>query len=113
MTRQSSPRPATAARPKRAPIATAPRDGSLVRVAIRASDQGPAELDTVRWAKSETSGQEGWVAFDSDPDARIVYADSELAYWLPLPSQATPQRRPTRKPAKPARSEDESDGSAI
>jgi hypothetical protein len=97
---------------KRAPIATAPRDGSLVRVAIRASEQGPAELDTVRWAKSASSGQEGWVAFDSDPDARIVYSDGELAYWLPLPSQAAP-RRPARRRTKRAPTTDESDGSAI
>ena len=98
-------------KPRRAPIATAPRDGSLVRVALRASEQGPAELDTVRWAKSATSGQEGWVAFDSDPEARVVYSDGELAYWLPLPSQTAPAR--PQGGAKPANSEDESDGSAI
>ena len=112
MTRQSSPRPGAQPKAKRAPIATAPRDGSLVRVAIRASEQGPAELDTVRWAKSASSGQEGWVAFDSDPDARIVYSDGELAYWLPLPSQAAP-RRPARRRTKRAPTTDESDGSAI
>ena len=94
-------------------MATAPRDGSLVRVAIRASEQGPAEFDTVRWAKSASSDQEGWVAFDSDPDARIVYSDGELAYWLPLPSQ-TAKRRPTRAAPKPSAStEDEIDGSSI
>ena len=82
-----------------------------MRVAVRASEQGPAEFDTVRWARSATSGEEGWVAFDSDPEARIVYSDSELAYWLPLPSQ-TPSRRPTRAP-KPTPGPDESDGSAI
>ena len=100
-------------KPRRAPIATAPRDGSLVRVALRASEQGPAELDTVRWAKSATSGQEGWVAFDSDPDARVVYADSELAYWLPLPSQIAPARPPSSTKPSAASSEEESDGSAI
>ena len=112
MTRQSSPRPGGQPKAKRATMATAPRDGSLVRVAIRASEQGPAELDTVRWAKSASSGQEGWVAFDSDPDARIVYSDCELAYWLPLPSQTAPPRR-ARSPAKRASATDESDGSAI
>ena len=94
------------------PIATAPRDGSLVRVAIRASEQGPAELDTVRWTRSPTSGQEGWVAFDSDPGARIVYSDGEIAYWLPLPSQTVPQPRPGRA-ARRGSEPDESDGSAI
>ncbi len=112
MPRPTPSRPGTPAKPKRAPIATAPRDGSLVRVALRASEQGPAELDTVRWAKSASSGQEGWVAFDSDPDARIVYSDSELAYWLPLPSQTAPRRRP-RGPGKRTPATDESDGSAI
>jgi hypothetical protein len=98
-------------RPRRAPIATAPRDGSLVRVAIRASEQGPAEFDTVRWSRSETSGQEGWVAFDSDPDARIVYSDGEIAYWLPLPSQTAKRARARR--SRPKGTQDESDGSAI
>jgi hypothetical protein len=111
MARTTSPRPTSPTKPRRAPIATAPRDGSLVRVAVRASEQGPAEFDTVRWARSATSGEEGWVAFDSDPEARIVYSDSELAYWLPLPSQ-TPSRRPPRA-AKPIPGPDESDGSAI
>jgi hypothetical protein len=100
-----------AVQPEHAPIATAPRDGSLVRVALWASEQGPAEFDTVRWARSATSGEEGWVAFDSDPDARIVYADNEIAYWLPLPSQTAP-RRPEQAPTSPA-GPDESDGSAI
>jgi len=108
MPHQSSDKPQN---PGRAPIATAPRDGSLVRVALWASEQGPAEFDTVRWARSATSGEEGWVAFDSDADARIVYADSEIAYWLPLPSQ-TAARRP-RRSSKPPAGPDESDGSAI
>ena len=111
MARENATPPKAPPKPRRAPIATAPRDGSLVRVALRASEQGPAELDTVRWAKSASTGQEGWVAFDSDPQARVVYSDGELAYWLPLPSQAAPAR-PRRK-AKPTNSEDESDGSAI
>ena len=111
MTRENPTPSKTPPKPRRAPIATAPRDGSLVRVALRASEQGPAELDTVRWSKSASTGQEGWVAFDSDPEARVVYSDSELAYWLPLPSQNAPAR-PRRK-AKPAGRDDESDGFAI
>ncbi len=111
MARIAAPRPVSSAKPRRAPIATAPRDGSLVRVALWASEQGPAEFDTVRWSRSATSGEEGWVAFDSDPEARIVYSDGEIAYWLPLPSQ-TAARRPRRAP-KPPREPGESDGSAI
>ncbi len=111
MARTAASRPTAPEKLKRAPIATAPRDGSLVRVALWASEQGPAELDTVRWARSASSGEEGWVAFDSDPEARIVYSDSEIAYWLPLPSQA-PSRRPS-PPSKATPDTDESDGSAI
>ena len=111
MSRQLSTAPVNLAKPEQAPIATAPRDGSLVRVALWASEQGPAEFDTVRWARSATSGEEGWVAFDSDPDARIVYSDNEIAYWLPLPSQTT-ARRPEQAPMSPA-GPDESDGSVI
>jgi hypothetical protein len=112
MTRQSTPRSGASVRARRAPIATAPRDGSLVRIAVRASEQGPAELDTVRWARSAASGEEGWVAFDSDAEARVVYADSEIAYWLPLPSQVR-ARRPPGTAAKRRGEPDESDGSAI
>src|SRR5690606_37659818 len=72
---------------KFAPMESAPRDGTLVLVALHASEQGPAEVDAVRWAQSARSGEEGWVANDSDPFARIVYAETELTGWLPLPTQ--------------------------
>ena len=94
------------------PMATAPRDGSVVLVAVRATEQGAVEYDAVRFARSAQSGEEAWVAIDSDPDMRIAYVESELAYWLPLPTQL-PELRSRR--ATPARSSppDESDGSAI
>jgi hypothetical protein len=94
------------------PMATAPRDGSVVLVAVRASEQGAVEYDAVRFARSAQSGEEAWVAIDSDPDMRIAYAESELAFWLPLPTQL-PELRSRR--ATPALSPppDESDGSAI
>lgn len=72
---------------KWAPMRTAPRDGSLVLARVRASEQGPAEVDAVRWAVSARSGEEGWVANDSDPFARVVYGEGELAGWSPLPTQ--------------------------
>lgn len=95
-----------------ASMASAPRDGSLVLVRIRASEQGPAEIDAVRFAKSARSGEEGWVANDSDPHARIVYAEGELAAWMPLPTQL-PKLRSSRDTAPPPAPLDESDGSAI
>ncbi|HZP21134.1 MAG TPA: hypothetical protein VFB16_13105 [Bauldia sp.] len=105
----------TPSRPRarnRAPISTAPRDGSLVRVAIRASEQGPAEFDTVRFAQSARSGEGGWLASDSDPEARIVYSDSELAYWIPLPGQE-PAASPSPKEDASGGGDDEADGSGV
>jgi hypothetical protein len=95
------------------PMRTAPRDGTLVLVKIRATEQGPGEFDMVRWAKSARSEEEGWVAADSDPFARVVYAEGELAYWMPLPSQL-----PTLRSARVAANDDtpgpeESDGSGV
>jgi len=101
-----------AARTDRQPMRTAPRDGSLVRVAVRASEQGPAEFDVVRWAQSARSGEGGWISSDSDPDARIIYAEGELAYWVPLPSQVPAGHNDGG--ARPESGEaDEGDGSAI
>ena len=98
---------------KFAPMATAPRDGTLVLVAIHASEQGPAEVDAVRWAQSARSGEEGWVANDSDPFARVVYAETELSGWLPLPTQRpalhSQKKSGERAPAGP----DETDGGGI
>ena len=77
---------------KWAPMSAAPKDGTLVLVRVRATEQGPGEVDAVRWARSARSGEESWVANDSDPYARVVYAESELAGWLPLPTQMPPLR---------------------
>jgi hypothetical protein len=81
---------------------------------IRATEQGPDEHDMVRWAKSARSGEESWVATDSDPFARVAYADSELAAWMPLPTQL-PKLRSQRShpPATGSTNSDETDGSAI
>ena len=104
------------ASPKWASMSTAPRDGSLVLVRVRASEQGPAEVDAVRWAISARSGEEGWVANDSDPFARVAYGEGELAGWSPLPTQL-PTLRSERLAAgdPPPRSgtPDEADGGGI
>lgn len=95
------------------PMASAPRDGTLVLVAIRASEQGPAELDAVRWAQSARSGEEGWVANDSDPFARFVYSEAELTGWSPLPTQMPELRSARATSGKRDPDPEESDGAGI
>ena len=73
--------------PAVAPIETAPRDGTLVQVWLKASEQGPSQMDVVRWARSAVSGEGAWVARDSDSEARVAYSDADLEGWLPLPTQ--------------------------
>ena len=97
---------------KFAPMSTAPRDGTLVLVAIHASEQGAAEVDAVRWAQSARSGEEGWVANDSDPFARIIYGEPELSGWLPLPTQLPELRSQKQSPKSPP-GPDEADGGGI
>jgi hypothetical protein len=75
------------------PMATAPKDGTRILAALRASEQGPAEVDVVRWARSTPGGEKGWIAADSDPNLVIVYAEVELTDWMPLPSPL-PKLRP-------------------
>jgi hypothetical protein len=67
-------------------LASAPRDGTRVLVMIRASEQGPAEVDVARWARPDRSQEACWIAADSDHDCAIVYADSDLEGWMALPS---------------------------
>lgn len=100
--------------PTWAPMASAPRDGTLVLVKVRATEQGPSEIDAVRFATSARSGEESWVANDSDPFARVVYAEAELAAWMPLPTQL-PKLRSAKntEPAPPADTIDERDGSGV
>jgi len=66
---------------------SAPRDGTLVKVWLKASEQGPAQMDVVRWATSARSEEGAWVASDSDQLARVIYSDADLECWVPLPTQ--------------------------
>ena len=42
-------------------MARAPRNGTRILVEIRASEQGPAEVDLVRWEAGERGGEGGCV----------------------------------------------------
>ena len=98
-------------------MASAPRDGTKVLVAVRESEQGAAEVDVVRWAKPERSAEECWIAVDSDPGCVIAYEEAELSLWMPLPSPL-PRLRSARSAAAPPASakqgnHDEIGGSGI
>ncbi|SCB59103.1 holo-[acyl-carrier protein] synthase [Rhizobium aethiopicum] len=67
-------------------MASAPRDGSRILVTIRASEQGPAEVDLAYWSHGDQFGGEGWRASDSSPGHIIEYAEPELKCWMPMPS---------------------------
>jgi hypothetical protein len=67
-------------------MASAPQDGTLVLIAIRESEQGPAQVDVARWAKPARGHEKCWVSADSAPDCPIIYAEGELAFWMPLPT---------------------------
>ena len=75
-------------------MATAPKDGSRVLVVIRASEQGPADVDVVRWTRPRRAPDECWVSTDSSADCAIVYEDWEVAFWMPLPSSIAPVKTP-------------------
>ncbi len=96
-------------------MSTIPRDGTRVLVEIRASEQGGAEVDMVRWAKPDRLGEACWMAVDSDPDCVIAYEEAELRSWMPLPTplpKLRSSRNLTHLPAA-ARTDDEIGGSGI
>lgn len=94
------------------PMARAPKDGSRILVVIRASEQGPSDVDVVRWGRPKRSGDDCWVSTDSSHDCAIIYEEVELAFWMPLPSTIAPVRTPdlaSRLPEVP----EETGGSGI
>lgn len=95
------------------PIETAPRDGSRILVMLRASEQGPAEVDLAHWEESPRSGDACWIASDSDPDCEIIYPESDLAYWMPLPMPTPKLRAGRARPATRPSDIFEMDGSSI
>ena len=69
-------------------MAEAPRDGARVIVALRDTEQGPAEVDVARWARPPRADYHCWIASDSDKDCTIAYDESELLCWMPLPASS-------------------------
>jgi hypothetical protein len=65
---------------------TAPRDGTRILVALKPTEQGPGTSDVARWARPHPREDECWVASDSDLECVIVYADSDLDGWMPMPT---------------------------
>ena len=70
---------------------TAPRDGSRILVTVSSSEQGPAEVDVVYWARADQYGMEGWRSADSHPGQIVGYADPELRCWMPMPAAGLAQ----------------------
>lgn len=86
------------------PMSAAPRDGSRILVVIRASEQGPSDVDVVRWTQGRRTGEPCWMSSDSTHDCAIIYEDWEVAYWMPLPTGLPAVRTPdlaARLPAFP------------
>ncbi len=96
-------------------MASAPKDGSRILASIRSTEQGPTEVDVVRWSKPNRANDPCWTSTDSSYDCAIMYEDWELAFWMPLPSGLPIVKTPglaARLPAAPETS-DEFDGSGI
>ena len=92
-------------------MASAPRDGRKILVAVGSTEQGPAELDVVHWGIDPSSG-ESWIASDSDDGAVFAYGDAELSGWMYLPAKLPPLRnRQAERRVAPGPAE--GDGSGI
>ena len=96
-------------------MAKAPKDGTRILVSIRSTEQGPTEVDVVRWSKPKRASDYCWTSTDSSHDCAIMYEDWELAFWMALPSGMPIVKTPglaARLPTPPPAS-DEVDGSGI
>ena len=93
---------------------SAPRDGTNVLVQIRASEQGPAETDLVRWGVPEHASEECWISADADAGAGVFYNDGELTGWAPATAQSSkPRLVPEPPKGSRRRPKLEVDGSGI
>ncbi len=90
-------------------MSTAPKDGSRIIVVIRAGEQGPADIDVVRWDRPRRNADLCWTSTDSSHDCAIVYEDWEVSFWMPLPSTLPPSKTPSlmaRLPLVPSAGDD-------
>jgi len=96
-------------------MAVAPRDGSRILVAVRASEQGPAEVDLVRWEMPAHAAEAAWIADDSEPDLPVIYADGELTGWMEPPERlmSAPGGRAVLPQIEETEEGGEMDGSSI
>ena len=87
-------------------MASAPKDGTRILVVTRAGEQGPADVDVVRWTTpGKATAEPCWVSTESSHDCAIFYDDWEVSFWMPLPESIPPVRgrglTPPRPPAPP------------
>ncbi len=97
-------------------MASAPKDGTRILVVTRAGEQGPADVDVVRWTKpGKATAEPCWVSTESSHDCAIFYDDWEVSFWMPLPESIPPVRGPGLKPHLPPvpRGDGEAGGSGI
>ena len=97
------------------PMASAPKDGTRIIVVIRASEQGPADVDVVRWDRPRRNADPCWTSTDSNHDCAIAYEDWEVSFWMALPSTVPSVKTPDlmgRLPIVPSAGH-ESGGSGI
>lgn len=64
---------------------SAPRDGQRILAVVRTSEQWPAEVELVRWARPRNQAENCWVAADSGANSATIFAEQELALWMPVP----------------------------
>ena len=97
------------------PIKSAPKDGSRIIVAIRASEQGTADVDIVRWSRPRKAADDCWVSTDSTHDCTIIYDEREVVNWMPLPDSMPGVRTPNLASTLPdfPRNGQETGGSGI
>jgi hypothetical protein len=74
------------------PMSKAPKDGTRIIVVTRATEQGPPDVDVVRWVKPKSHGEFCWVSTDSDRESVLIYDEWEVANWMPLPSWSPPYK---------------------
>ncbi|MCE7030084.1 hypothetical protein [Jiella avicenniae] len=94
------------------PMATARRDGERILVTVRGGEQGPAEVDTVRYQTVRGSAERGWVATDTGHDLLVTYDEDELVAWMPWP-QPTAHSPALDLPAPADMADFEDSGSGI